>query len=179
MATRYRRPYADAEEVSILTPRTRPNQQTEDIPIPLQKKKVKGRRYFVKTMFIGGGVSLVLFLYGSPHVQYVKDQWQYGDARISEFLFDVGHGGVSRFLTSYYNGYVSITEYSHNADPGHEHTYSFQAPPNNQPQHVVTLEKRVMQERQNLIVQIEDIPVAYVLYNTGNTFQLAPSELER
>lgn len=176
---RYQRPYVDAEEVTILTPRTRPNQQTEDIPIYPQKKRNKSRRRFVETMLIGGGASLVLFLYGPPLVQYVEDQWQYGDARLSEFLFDVGHGGVSRFLASYYNGYVYITEYPHNADPGHEHTYSFQAPPNNQPQHVVTLEKRVMQGRQNLIVQIKGIPVAYVLYNTGNAFQLAPNEQER
>lgn len=179
MSTRYQRPYADAEEVSILTPRTRSNQQTEDIPIPLQKKKVKGRRHFVKAMLVGGSASLGLFLYGLPLVQYVEDQWQYGDGRLSEFLFDVGHGGISRFLASYYNGYVYITEYPHNADPGHEHTYSFQAPPNNQPRHVVILEKRMMEGRQNLIVQIEGVPVVYVLYNTGTMFQVVPNEQER
>ncbi len=178
MTTRYKRPYTDAEEVPVVTPRIRQNQRTEDVLTSQQKKKNKSRSHFVEAMILGVIGSFVLLLYASPTVQYVGDQWQYGNARTSEFLFDVGHGGTSRFLASYYHGSVYITEYAHNADPGYEHTYSFQAPGNDQTRHVVTLEKRVIHGHQNLIVQIESIPVEYVLSNTGSTFQMTLNEEE-
>src|SRR6266446_2554312 len=102
----------------------------------------------------------------------VSDQWRYGDARITRFRADVGHGGTSTFIAFDLDGSVMIIEMPGGniaeaklyrtanligADADHR---------------IVTLSiVTVDGVRDCLIVHVEGATSDIVLYNNGSSFQ--------
>jgi len=139
----------------------------------------KRTRSLVPYFLLGVGIVLVGLLFWSwivvPWWAGVSDQWQYGNARISRFTADVGHGGTSTFIAFDLDGSVMIIEMPGGniaeaklyrtanligADADHR---------------IVTLSIATVDGVRNcLIVHVEGATSDIVLYNTGTTFQWTP-----
>ncbi|SRR5579883_2882915 len=99
----------------------------------------------------------------------LSDQYHYGDARVSQLDADVGHHGVSHFLALYYHGSLVVTETSDRV-PQDAHIYTLPIDPGDTSQHIVTLSVRVINGKRDLVVQIPDSGIAYLLSNDGDHF---------
>src|SRR6266478_6531490 len=88
------------------------------IPEPTTQEHIfveqKRTRSLVPYFLLGAGIVLVGLIFWSwivvPWWAGVSDQWHYGDARISRFTADVGHGGTSTFIAFDLDGSVMIIE---------------------------------------------------------------------
>jgi hypothetical protein len=125
-------------------------------------------------------IMLALALIGTlivlPFVNNITRHWQAGEAGVSHFHIDVGHGGQSRFLTQYYQGQAIIIEFV-GGDASRSQVYALQAA-SNQPNlsRLVFLSTRLVNpsgkpEKPDLLVEVEGFAGAAVLYNTGTSFQ--------
>ncbi len=74
----------------------------------------KRTRSLVPYFLLGVAIVLVGLIFWSwivvPWWANVNDQWQYGNARITRFTADVGHGGTSTFIAFDLDGSVMIIE---------------------------------------------------------------------
>ena len=90
--------------------RNMPEPTTQQHIFVEQKRKPSLLPYFL----LGVGIVLVGLLVWSrivlPWWANVNDQWRYGDARITRFTADVGHGGTSTFIAFDLDGSVMIIE---------------------------------------------------------------------
>ncbi len=90
--------------------RNTPEPTTQQHIFVEQKRKYSLVPYFL----LGAGIVIVGLIFWSwivvPWWANVNDQWHYGDARITRFTADVGHGGMSTFIAFDLDGSVIIIE---------------------------------------------------------------------
>jgi hypothetical protein len=117
-------------------------------------------------------VVLLLFVWNmviAPTIQAVENQWHYGDAKVSVFTADVGHGGVSEFLAFDKNGQIAIIEMV-----GHTVTvYSTGSLiGNDRLSRVITLSVADVNHdgKPDLLIHVEGMSATAVLFNHGNNF---------
>jgi hypothetical protein len=136
-------------------------------------------RFWSRRILLGMGIAAILYwllaMYVVPFATDKLDHWNTGEGRIWQHDFDVGHpGGISHFVTEYYQGHVLIIEIAKNK-PTTIHTYvvpvQFVTPPHTPP--IITLELRHLNgdQKADLLVWIEGEPSPIPLYNNGQTFQ--------
>lgn len=146
---------------------------TEDLP-----GKAKPHVLF----FAGIGMLLVVACYvfgtqiASPFIQGIEDHWQYGQARISQYDFNVGHGGISHFLAEEYGtGQIVVIEIDPTT-PVISHVYVSTLFGNIHTQEVVTLTATDVNHdgKPDLEIYVSSQPFPLILFNNGKTFQGNP-----
>src|SRR5579859_2827920 len=151
--------------------------QTDDLPRPAHRSGWFKRH----SVQIGAGMLLMLSLviFGIttviPFVTDKMDHWNTGEARISHFDIDVGHGGTSHFMTQYWHSEVIVIELV-GGKP--EHTKVYTIPlliTGDTVNRVVTLQTSYVShhsqpEKPDLFVWTEGVATPVVLYNTGDGF---------
>ena len=103
----------------------------------------------------------------------VSDQWRYGDARITRFRADVGHGGTSTFIAFDLDGSVMIIEMPGGsiAEARLYRTANLIGTDANR--RIVSLSIATVDNVSNcLVVHVEGMSSSIVLYNNGSGFQL-------
>ena len=174
-------PRASRLRVSQALPDQQPCQrvrQTEDqhttTPVPTPPFLLQQHPW--GSFLVGMILCLMLFLVGQqvviPFVTATSDQWHYGDARLSQLDADVGHGGTSHLIASYYHGHIVVIEIlvSHPQDNQVYVLSGFRdlpTPP------VLTLSVQDLNGdgKPDLIIKIEGTALQAVLFNAGKTFQ--------
>jgi len=153
--------------------------RTEDqpaAPAPAPKKPFLLQQHPWGSFLVGMILCLMLFLVGQqvviPFVIATSDQWHYGDARLSQLDADVGHGGTSHLIASYYHGHIVVIEVlvSHPQDNRVYLLSGFRdlpTPP------VLTLSVQDVNGdgKPDLLIKIEGTALQAVLFNAGKTFQ--------
>ncbi len=139
------------------------------------------KRFFLQehpwgSFVFGMGLCLVLFLVGQqvviPAVTATYDQWHYGDARLTQLDADVGHGGTSHFIASYYHGSIVVIEILL-SKPTDNRVYvlsGFSTMPT-APVLTLRVEDANGDGKPDLIIKMEGTVLQAVLFNVGNTFQ--------
>jgi hypothetical protein len=129
----------------------------------------------MSTMFL---LWFLTFQVIAPWVQSQVNHWQTGDARIARYRIDVGHAGVSEFVTQYYRGQVVIIEFV-GGDTKNTRLYTLPVSlGNDNTPHLVTLQTRQINpegksDKPDLLIIIEGNPgTTPLLYNNGTAFQL-------
>jgi hypothetical protein len=111
-----------------------------------------------------------------PFVVDTREHWNYGASRVSVYDLNVGHGGVSHFITEYYRNQIIVIEMPVN-DPGKSHIYALaESLAGNSSQHVVSLSTAYISHRAqpgkpDLLVNVSGAAIPLVLYNTGDAFK--------
>jgi hypothetical protein len=155
---------------------------TEDIP---RRRFFFARLLHVHTLQVLSGMMLALVLYlfitsvALPTVNETAAHWNYGQARLSQYDFNVGHGGTSHFLAQYWNHELLIIEIPHN-DISHAKVYSASMTLLNdetQEARVVTLQTAYLrpnaaQGYPDLEASVSGFSLPIVFYNTGDSFVL-------
>jgi hypothetical protein len=99
-ATRYRQPHAADVQVD-----------TEELPAQQEEKKQDG---CLTPLLIGAAIVLLAYVGWTglvvPTATNVSDNFTYGQARISETVADVGHGGQSTFVGLVENNQIVVIE---------------------------------------------------------------------
>ena len=155
---------------------------TEDVDIEPETNRPVRRRRFHKgqrgLMVLAGmlvllGGYLLVQMAVIPAYDNLTDQWNYGDARITQMDADVGHGGVSHFLAEYYKGNILLIEISL-SNPSNAHIYTLSGMMEhgtNTPVILLSVEDSHHDGKPNLLIQVEGTNFATVLYNTGTAFE--------
>jgi hypothetical protein len=105
-----------------------------------------------------------------PALNNLQDQWHYGDSRIVQLDANVGHGGMSHFLAQWYHRRILVIEIPAN-NPHAIHTYSLEPLTTNGEGTIkLIVEDENHDGRPDLVIQIDDNPMAIILYNTGTAF---------
>lgn len=118
----------------------------------------------------------VLFLVGQqaviPFVAATYDQWHYGDARLTQLDADVGHGGTSHLIASYYRGHIVVIEIlaSHPQD-NRVYLLSGFSDLSTPPVLMLSVQDINGDRKPDLIIKIEGTALQVVLFNAGKTFQ--------
>ncbi|HEU5380258.1 MAG TPA: hypothetical protein VFV38_32950 [Ktedonobacteraceae bacterium] len=132
-----------------------------------------GKRKFLFFFTIGFSLVFVGYLLLSflllPVIGNAYNQVQYGSGRISNFDFNVGHGGTSHFIAQMYRQQVIVVEIDEPEYKGTVYTFSVDQMDNGK---VVSI---IMQDvnhdgKPDLIVSVEGDIFSMVLYNTGTIF---------
>lgn len=111
-----------------------------------------------------------------PWVRETLDHWNTGTARLSHYRLNVGHHGTSDLFTMYIHGEAVVIEFP-GGDPAQAHTYAVPvAGDNSSAPRVVSLQVTSLNPNEkpgkpDLLVEVEGIPTAFPLYNTGDAFQ--------
>ncbi len=153
-------------------PVTHPPVDTEDLVSEPE------RRLSPKTLGICGAVvMLILFWLGNsyvvPTITGISDNFQYGQARISSFDFNVGHGGTSHFIAQVYRGHVVVIEFDQPDSKGT--SYAFNIDHSYDGRVVsISLEDVNHDGKVDLVVGVEGDQIAMILYNTGKAFAVNP-----
>src|SRR6266436_4548222 len=137
-----------------------------------QKRKYSLVPYFL----LGAGIVIVGLIFWSwivvPWWANVNDQWHYGDARITRFTADVGHGGVSTFIAFDLDGSVMIIEMPGGSIAEAKLYRTVNLIGENANRRIVSLSIATVDGvRDCLIVHVEGATSAIVLYNNGSSFQ--------
>lgn len=148
-------------------------------PVTQPKPQRKG----IHHLFFAG-IGMLLFLGGYmlltgwviPFFVGIGTHWQYGEAQLSQYDFNVGHGGMSHFIAQDDKGTIVVIEIVEAGSyPSHVYvSHLFSSDTNSS--RVVTL--AVVDTHHNgkpdleITVTGEVIPI--VLYNNGATFQATP-----
>lgn len=138
--------------------------------------RTRGRTHFL--VYFGIGMLLVLVLYVLwnalviPWWQGIEDQWQAGTGRITRFEANVGHGGVSTFFAFVLDNQVIIVEVP-GGDMGKANYYRTGELTGTTGNPIVTLslEDANNDGKPDLIIHVEGVSPAIVLYNNGTGFQ--------
>ena len=136
----------------------------------------KRTRSLVPYFLLGVAIVLVGLIFWSwivvPWWANVNDQWQYGNARITRFTADVGHGGTSTFIAFDLDGSVIIIEMPGGSINDAKLYRTGNLIGENADHRIVTLSIATVDGvRDCLIVHVEGATSDIVLYNTGTTFQ--------
>jgi hypothetical protein len=134
---------------------------------------------------VAGMALMLLFYYGCtmyvlPFVAEVHDQWTYGDARLTQYDANVGHGGSSHFLAEYWHGRIVVIEFP-GGNVNHAQVYTLlMTSTTDQTHRSVTLSLRVVNPhgspgKPDLVVSVTGFSASVVFYNTGNAFQTQAS----
>jgi hypothetical protein len=151
---------------------------TEDI------KKLPAKREETHWLFYAG-LGMTLFLIGYivatslviPFFTGIGNHWQYGQAGLSQYDFNVGHGGISHFIAQDDNGTLIIIEIVE-AGVYPSHVYTGKDLAVHTGNRVVTLSLVDVNHDglPDLEVSIAGDSLPLVLYNNGKTFQDTPPE---
>ena len=153
------------------------------IPEPTTQEHIfveqKRTRSLVPYFLLGAGIVLVGLIFWSwivvPWWAGVSDQWQYGNARISRFTADVGHGGTSTFIAFDLDGSVIIIEMPGGSINDAKLYRTGNLIGTDADHRIVTVSiADVDGVRDCLIVHVEGATSDIVLYNNGTTFQWTP-----
>ena len=126
------------------------------------------------------GFYLLLSQIVLPFVVDTTAHWDYGAARISHYDLDVGHGGVSHFITEYYRNQAIVIEMPLR-DPDHSRIYALaESLAGSDSQRVVTLTPAYVSHsdvrgKPDLLVSVSGSAIPLVLYNTGSSFKTEAS----
>ena len=132
-------------------------------------------------LHIGLGMLLTIMLYSVlafvvvPFITDKIDHWNFGEHRISQYDFDVGHNGTSHFLAQYWQHKVIVIEI-----PGNDYTQTkvyviSVIAKQDTALHVVTLGTAAVNPhgvagKPDVVVSVSGFEVPFVLYNTGSAF---------
>ena len=157
-------------------PNTKPEQVTQQRPDLAPKKPFVLQKHPWGSFMVGMALCYILFLFGQqvvmPFVTSTYDQWHYGDARLTQLDADVGHGGTSHFIASYYHGHIVVVEIlvSHPTDNRVYVLSGFSDMPK-----IPVLDLSVHDVngdgKPDLLIRIEGTNLQTVLLNAGSTFQ--------
>lgn len=145
-------------------------------PTPEPKKPFLLQEHPWGSFLVGMILCLLLFLFGqqvvTPFVTATYDQWHYGDARLTQLDADVGHGGTSHLIASYYHGHIVVIEIlvSH---PQDNQVYVLSGFSDLPTPPILTLSVQDLNGdgKPDLIIKIEGTALQAVLFNAGKTFQ--------
>jgi hypothetical protein len=127
------------------------------------------------TMLVFLCLLILWFRFVSPWLTGISDQWQYGQAHISELNANVGHGGTSQFLAEYYRGQVLVIELPMNNHQGMQvYALPLDTPYSTPPVITLTVADFNHDGKPDLQVHVEGDPISYVLFNNGTSFQSTP-----
>ncbi|HEU5226942.1 MAG TPA: hypothetical protein VFU49_03945 [Ktedonobacteraceae bacterium] len=102
-------------------------------------------------------------------------QWHYGDSRITQADYAVGHGGTSHFVALYLDGQAIVIEFPHNGDATQMHLYAHRYYQHDSSHRLVHLSRTSLSEHDVLLVSTDGITVPFVLYNNSDgTYHLNP-----
>ncbi|MBO0792054.1 MAG: hypothetical protein J2P36_14055 [Ktedonobacteraceae bacterium] len=135
--------------------------------------------------WVGSGMLLLALGWGFiagmiiPLVSSIADHFHYGDHQITQTDLDVGHGGISHFLTEYFNGEIIVIEWVSDQQP---HIYHLRAQSSDPSIRIDLVPAYIGRHTQpghpdlKLIPNGRDDGAVPVLYNTGHTFQTTEPE---
>jgi hypothetical protein len=112
-----------------------------------------------------------------PFVTEQVDHWTYGEQRLSQFDFDVGHGGISHFLAEYWHGQIVVIEMpQHHLEQSKTYLFAVSTGEDKSGR-VITLRPAYINPRgipgkPDIAVQIEGQTIERILYNTGDGFRV-------
>ncbi len=133
-------------------------------------------RYLLAGACLVLGFYLLMSLIILPFVVDTEEHWNYGASRVSVYDLNVGHGGVSHFITEYYHNHIIVIEMPVN-DPGKSHIYALaESLAGDSSQHVVSLTIAYINHsatpgKPDLLVSVSGAAIPLVLYNTGDAFK--------
>lgn len=188
-----RSPYSEESE-EVTTPvvlRTHRQSRMEEPPQEAITEDIPRRRFFLARLLhghyvqvaVGMAAMAVLYLFitavAIPTVDDTTAHWDYGQARLSQYDLNVGHGGVSHFLAQYWHQELLIIEIPH-GDVSKAKVYSEHLTITNedaQQARVVTLQTaylrpNAIQGYPDLEATISGVTLPFVFYNTGDSFVL-------
>ncbi|HEU5227555.1 MAG TPA: hypothetical protein VFU49_07050, partial [Ktedonobacteraceae bacterium] len=91
-------------------------------------------------------------------------QWHYGDSRITQADYTVGHGGTSHFVALYLDGQAIVIEFPHNGDATQMHLYAHRYYQHDLAHRLVHLSRTSLSDHDVLLVSTDGIAVPFVLY---------------
>lgn len=176
--------FADDETVEIYSqqPKTLRAHRQKRSKEPVTEKLQPTTPWYVEHLYTIGLWMIALFLLSLafcsvvlPLYTNIVDRWSYGEARISQFDCECGHNGTSHFIAQYYQKQVVLIEFPQN-HPERATVYTVHLSMNgNDTPRTVTLSAAYInlhgkKGHPDLVVQVEGLPLAAILYNTGNGF---------
>jgi hypothetical protein len=111
-----------------------------------------------------------------PFIIQTQEHWNYGASRVNVVDLNVGHGGVSHFITQYYKDQIVVIEMPVD-HPERSKIYAlYETVEGDTSQHVITLttayvRRNAVPGKPDLIVSVSGFAVPVVLYNTGDSFR--------
>jgi len=158
--------------------------ETETLPCPQHATISSFVREHWFSLVAGMAVMLLFYcgstMYVLPFVAEVNDHWTYGDARMTQYDANVGHGGSSHFLAEYWHGRIVVIEFP-GGNVNHAQVYTLlMTSTTDQTHRSVTLSVRSVNPhgspgKPDLVVSVTGFSASVVFYNTGNAFQTQAS----
>jgi hypothetical protein len=159
-------------------------QQAGDVPEETYTEDLPKRQGLLATYWkhIAAGMCICLGFYllmtrlVLPVAVNTQQQWDYGSSRVTVYDLNVGHGGISHFITQYYKNQIVVIEMPVD-HPEQSKIYALsETVAGDISQHVITLttayiRKNAVQGKPDLIVSVSGFAVPVVLYNTGDGFR--------
>jgi hypothetical protein len=141
-----------------------PQVDTEDVFTPQHHRDY--RPYIVAGMLAFLGIWIFVQAVLIPWFQGIINQWQYGNAKVSETDINVGHGGMSHFYAFEKDGVITILEIVGKKSQVYQETVEASG------NRVVTLTAQdvSVKGRLDVIIHIQDLSTTPILYNTGSAF---------
>lgn len=122
-------------------------------------------------MFFG----IVLVNSALTDLQQLQLQWHYGDTRVTQADYPVGHGGTSHFVALYLDGQAIVMEFPHNDDATQMHLYSHRYYWHDLVHRLVQIKRTRIAEHDALLVTTDGIELPFVLYNNSDgTYHVNP-----
>lgn len=157
-----------------IPPRSRLYHEPDTTPPPRPKRKTQPL-FFVcigMVLFIGGYLCLTIWVI--PFFQGLSNHWQYGKDGISQFDFNVGHGGISHFIAEDQHGTIVVIEIVEVGNyPYHVYTSHIYASDTSQRIVTLSLTDANHDSKPDLEVTVSGETIPLILYNTGTAFSLS------
>jgi hypothetical protein len=146
-----------------------PVRTTAPVVVPLAPRRHPLVAFGVGMLIVVGALLLFQQIL-VPFTSSLTDQWHYGDARITQFDADVGHGGISRFIAEVANGSVIVLELPLSDISKTRYYMVSSIISNNTPVVHLAIMDVNHDGKPDLIINVEGTSVQLLLYNTGTAF---------
>jgi hypothetical protein len=164
-----------SDAVQVPTDDIQPDAYTE--PLPKRPGLLAAYwRYLLAGACLMLGFYLLMSRIVLPFVVDTQERWNYGASRVSVYDLNVGHDGISHFITEYYRNQIIVIEMPVN-DTGKSHIYVLaESLAGDSGQHVVSLSTAYIRRsatpgKPDLLVSVSGTAIPLVLYNTGDAFK--------